>query len=313
MTLDIENGKKISEFDALLEAADSDLLIIRTSTGVKKITKAALIRELTPNEYFNEGRDLTVVFASEIAEYSDEWAWVQARLDAHKLNDLRAGDYIYVTMTTGEILCMQIAGINTGLNIFSGAVHPHIDWISRDCLATAHNWNDTNNNNGNSTEAQPFMASKVYAWLNTAVSGDSTSNILGKLPQKVRNVIKSKRLYMPTRYTNGSSLTDDNSWADKSFTGLWLPFEGEIFDHISWSTKGFGTGCCTQYELFKNSWKARMKRQGNGGSFCYWWTASAYSSTDARAVFVSTSGMSGYLGASNVNGVPVCFRTMATA
>ena len=276
-------------------------------------TLKAKLSQIIRNDYMNVGRDLTVVFASEIADYSDEWAWIQARLDAHNLDDLFEGDYIPVTMTTGEIIEMQIAGINTYLNIFSGAVHPHIDWISRDSLAATHVWNATNNNNGDSTEAQPFMASALYKWLNTTVSGDSTSNILSKLPQKVRNVIKAKRLYMPTRYTNGSSLTDDNSWADKSFTGLWLPFEGEIFEHCSWSTRGYGTAAMRQYGLFKSSWKAVMKRTGRGGSFGHWWTASAYSGNAAGSVIVHAHGISHSSSASSAYGVPVCFRTMAAA
>ena len=313
MNINIENGVRASALDQVLSAQDTDTLILNTANGTKKITKAELLRELAPNDYMNVGRDLTVVFASEIASYSDEWAWIQARLDAHNLDDLFEGDYIPVTMTTGEIIEMQIAGINTYLNIFSGAVHPHIDWISRDSLATTHVWNTTNNNNGDSTEAQPFMASALYKWLNTTVSGDSTSNILSKLPQKVRNVIATKRLYMPTRYTNGSSLTDDNSWADKSFTGLWLPFEGEIFEHCSWSTRGYGTAAMRQYGLFKSSWKAVMKRNGRGGSFGHWWTASAYSGIATSSVAVYAPGFSNYGYASNALGAPVCFRTMAAA
>ena len=313
MNINIENGVRASALDQVLSAQDIDTLILNTANGTKKITKAELLRELAPNDYMNVGRDLTVVFASEIANYSDEWAWIQARLDAHNLDDLFEGDYIPVTMTTGEIIEMQIAGINTYLNIFSGAVHPHIDWISRDSLATTHVWNTTNNNNGDSTEAQPFMASALYKWLNTTVSGDSTSNILSKLPQKVRNVIATKRLYMPTRYTNGSSLTEDNSWADKSFTGLWLPFEGEIFEHCSWSTRGFGTAAMRQYGLFKSSWKAVMKRAGRGGSLGDWWTASATSGNAAYSVSVNAGGISGRSNASYAHGVPVCFRTMAAA
>lgn len=313
MNINIENGVRASALDQVLSAQDNDTIILITENGTKKITKAELLQELAPNDYMNVGRDLTVVFASEIANYSDEWAWIQARLDAHNLDDLFEGDYIPVTMTTGEIIEMQIAGINTYLNIFSGAVHPHIDWISRDSLATTHVWNTTNNNNGDSTEAQPFMASALYKWLNTTVSGDSTSNILSKLPQKVRNVIATKRLYMPTRYTNGSSLTDDNSWADKSFTGLWLPFEGEIFEHCSWSTRGYGTAAMRQYGLFKSSWKAVMKRNGRGGSFGNWWTASAGSGAATNSVYVSAYGMSANNTASGARGVPVCFRTMAAA
>ena len=305
MNINIENGVRASALDQVLSAQDTDTLILNTANGTKKITKAELLRELAPNDYMNVGRDLTVVFASEIADYSDEWAWIQARLDAYNLDDLFEGDYIPVTMTTGEIIEMQIAGINTYLNIFSGAVHPHIDWISRDSLATTHKWNEANDNNGTASEAQPFMASGVYAWL--------TGTVLPTLPTKVRNVIKAKRLYMPTRYNASQKLTDDSSWADKSFPSLWLPFEGEIFDHISWSTKGYGTACCVQYGIFKNSWKARMKRYGNGGSFGNWWTASAYSGYATYSVYVYANGFSNYDNASNARGVPVCFRTMAAA
>lgn len=46
MTLDITNGKKTTELDALLTASDDDLLIIRTSTGMKKITKGNLFKDI---------------------------------------------------------------------------------------------------------------------------------------------------------------------------------------------------------------------------------------------------------------------------
>ena len=308
MTSDIVNGKRVSELGTVTALTETDKLMVQTANGSKIIRFDKLKEIITPKtcDYFNEGRDLTVLFADEIATYGDAWAWIQARLDAHNLDDLRDGDYIPVTMSSGEVLIMQIAGINTYEGIFSGAVKPHIDWISRDCLATTHNWNASNDNNGTSAEAQPFMASAVYAWLNS-------SDVYGKLPEEVRAVIKGKRLYMPTRYSASGKLTDDGSWADKTFPHLWLPFEGEIFDHISWSTKGFGTACCVQYPLFAHSWKARMKGQGNSGTPVHWWTASSHSGSATHAVYVSAIGLSTNSPASNVLGVSVCFRTMAAA
>ena len=305
MTIDITNGIRASALDAASEADASDSVVLISQTGTKKVAKRKFLSGYQSNDYSNTGRNLEVVYADEIANYSNVWAWIQARLDAHNVDDLKPGDYILVTLTSGEIVEMQIAGIDTHLNIFSGAVHTHIDWISRDCLATTHNWNTSNDNNGTSTEVQPFMASAVYAWLE--------SEIYPKLPQAVRNVIKGKRLYMPTRYSASGKITDDNSWADKTFPHLWFPFEGEIFDHISWSTKGFGTACCVQYPIFKDSWKARMKRQGRGGSYVHWWTGSATSGYATHAVYVATHGLSTSSGASSVLGVPVCFRTMAAA
>lgn len=296
----------IPELERVLEAEDGDLLVIRTPTGTKTITKARLLADLgaVKKDYLNKGRDLTVVFATEIANFANPWSWVQDRLDNGNVDDLREGDYIPVTLTTGEVVEMQIAGICTHTGTFLDAVKAHVDWISRDCLATTHNWNETNDNNGTAAETQPFMASALYAWLE--------STVYPTLPQEVRDIIKGKRLYMPTRYSS-SKLTDDASWTDKTFPHLWLPFEGEVFDHESWSTKGFGTACCVQYPLFAHSWKARMKRRGKGGALVNWWTASARSGYATAAVLVYTNGLSTNDYASYAGGVPVCFRQMAAA
>ena len=41
-----------------------------------------------------EGVDLTVEFADEIAEYTDVWRWIKARIAAHKLDGIHDGDFI---------------------------------------------------------------------------------------------------------------------------------------------------------------------------------------------------------------------------
>ena len=45
-----------------------------------------------------KGRNLVTVFASEIAKYSDEWAWIRARIKAANYEGIYVGDYIPVTM-----------------------------------------------------------------------------------------------------------------------------------------------------------------------------------------------------------------------
>lgn len=297
--------KFFNNYTEIKEAASSANLIVYDGAGVKRISKGNFLSDYAKNDYLNTGRNLTVVFASEIANYSDPWAWIQARLDAGKVDDLRAGDYIPITLTNGQTHDMQIMGICTYTGIFSGAVKPHIDWMSRDCYSEKQKWNNSNINNGDANEAQPFMASALYSWLQ--------NTLLPLLPSAVRNVIAAKRLYMPTRYQSGSTLTDDNNWADKSFHGLWLPFEGEVFEHCSWSTVGYGTAAMRQYELFRNSWKAMMKRQGTGGEYCHWWLASAGSGNSTYACNVHTPGISYTYNASGACGVPVCFRTMASS
>ena len=250
------------------------------------------------------GRDLTVVFASEIANYSDEWAWIQARLDAHNVRDLRVGDYIPINVGTEKHLA-EIAGINTYRRTGDQEVKYHIDWISRDCYSQTVQFNTTNNNNGNASQANPFLASNLKNWL------DNTLYPL--LETKLKNVIKTKRILAPTRYSASGSLTDDNSWAWADFTKLWVPLETEIFDTLVWSTKGYGNGQAVQYPIFANSYEHRMKGQGPGGARAPWWTASAYSGYSTGVVYVTAAGYSYNGHASGALCVPVCFRTMAAA
>lgn len=259
---------------------------------------------------FYEGRDLTVVFASEIANYTDEWAWIQARLNNHNVSDLRVGDYIPITIAASgsvpaETHKAEIAGIKTYYKTGDNQVGYHIDWITRDCYSQVVKWNTTNVNNGNSTKQNPFLASNLKSWL------DSTLYPL--LPAKVKNVIKGKRVLVPYRYTNGSTLTDDNSWGWETFDKLWVPFESEIFDQTVWCTRGYGNGQAVQYPIYANSYAHRIKGAGPNGGRCYWWSASASGGNSTNVVLVGNHGYSHSHGASHELRVPVCFRTMEDA
>lgn len=262
------------------------------------------------NRTFYVGRDLTVVFADEIANYSDEWAWIQARLNNHNVSDLRVGDYIPITIAASgsvpaETHKAEIAGINTYRKTGDTEIGYHIDWITRDCYSQTVQWNTSNVNNGNSTKKSPFLASNLKSWL------DNTLYPL--LPAKLRNVIKAKRILAPYRFTSGSTLTDDNSWGWEDFDKLWVPLEAEIFDQTVWSTRGYGNGQAVQYPLLANSYSHRIKGSGPDGSRCTWWTASAHGGSSTGAVNVYGSGHSDGDVASTAHRVPVCFRTMEDA
>lgn len=261
------------------------------------------------NRIMLPGRDLTVVFADEIADYSDEWAWIQARLDAHDVSGLRVGDYIQINIAANggiaaETHKAEIAGINTYRRTGDSGheVGYHIDWITRDCYSGTVQFNTSNNNNGNASNSSPFLASNLKSWL------DGT--LYGLLDAKLKAVIKAKRILAPYRYQSGATLTDDNSWGWQDFDKLWVPLEGEIFDSLVWSTKGFGNGQAVQYPIFANSYEHRMKGAGPGGARAYWWAASAHSGHSTSVVRVDGNGYSDYNGASNAICVPVCFRTM---
>ena len=245
------------------------------------------------------GKDLTVKFAEEVALFSDAWAWIQDRLDNDNLSGIHVGDYIPATVN-GETHQMQIAGIDTYYRTGDSEVGHHIDWISRDCYSATVKFNTTNNNNGNASEQSPFKASNLYTWLN--------STLYNLLPAELRAVIKNKRILAPLRYSSGGSITDDSSWAWEDWGPLWVPLESEIFDGITWSTKGFGNGQGVTYPLFRSSYKNRIKGAGPGGARAHWWTASALSGNATYVVFVTAHGDSNYDNASDALYVPVCFR-----
>lgn len=264
------------------------------------------ISELSRNY---EGVDLTVKFANEISNYTDEWEWIQARLNNHNVRDLHVGDYIPINIAANggiaaETHKAEIAGINTYRRTGDSGheVGYHIDWITRDCYSGTVKFNTTNINNGNASNSSPFLASNLKSWL------DGTLYPL--LDAKLKAVIKAKRILAPYRYQSGATLTDDNSRGWQDFDKLWVPLEGEIFDSLVWSTKGFGNGQAVQYPIFANSYEHRMKGAGPGGARATWWTASAYSGNSTYVVDVDYYGNSNYGYASSAICVPVCFRTM---
>lgn len=280
--------------------SDNPVGNLNALTTTDKSSVVAAINELNSNY---EGVDLTVKFANEISNYSDEWKWIQARLNAHNVRDLHVGDYIPIKVGAENHLA-EIAGINTYRRTGDSGheVGYHIDWITRDCYSQTVQFNTTNINNGTADKKNPFLASNLKSWL------DSTLYPL--LDAKLKNVIKAKRILAPSRYKSGATLTDDNSWAWQDFDKLWVPLETEIFDCLVWSTKGFGNGQAVQYPIFANSYEHRMKGVGPGGARARWWTASATSGNSATVVHVNGNGHSNHDGASGAFCVPVCFRTM---
>lgn len=248
-----------------------------------------------------KGRDLTVVFANEIANYTDAWAWIHARITAGNYAGIYVGDYIPITVKN-ETVQMQVAGIDVYTNTTDQGLGHHIDFISRDCFSETVQWNTTNNNNGNATDGCPYMVSNLHTWLATLSS---------HLPQAVKNHIVTKRSLMETRYSASGALTDSTGWEWKDIGLLWVPHEYEVFGSVVWATKGYGQGQAMQYPIFANSWLNRIKGAGHGGSRCTWWLASVRSGDSTHACSVYAYGYADYWYASTAGRVPVCFRIKA--
>ena len=286
-----------------------------TSGGVTRYIKDEAARndidllKKQGNQAFG-GRNLADLFASEIAHYDSEWEWIQDRCDGKYLRDLMVRDYLPLTLTTAEQTEQQIAGINCYYDTTDEAVGYHIDFISRDCMATTVKWNTSNNNNGNATNAAPYMVSNLRTWL--------LGTVYPTLPASVKDVITNKRYLMGSRYSASGTLTDDTTWSWQDLGAIWVPSEYEVFGSVIWGTKGYGQGQAMQYPIFANNWIDRIKGAGKDGSRCSWWTLTPVSGYSTYAVFVNYHGYadnygdaSSYAHTSGEYRAPLCFRVSA--
>ena len=288
--------------------------------------KAAFAAEQIANRVY-PGADLTVKYAAEIAAEpynGNVWAWIKARIQAADYTGLHIGDYIPF-VAGGNTIKAEIGGIDTYYNYGDTAVGHHIDFISRDCWPDAHVFNKANYNNGTSVSPHPWLASDLYAWLNSLamqVPNAATANpamvavdysatgVYNKLPAELKAVIVQKRLLLPSRYTAGSLLIDDNSWAWADAGKLWVPSEIEVYGCEHWGSKnGYSSGGFQQYPIFANNMK-RVKGAGDGGDRASWWLLSAGGGNSAAFAYVSGYGGGGsyYSASGTLIRAPLCFR-----
>ena len=274
---------------------------------------------------YYEGVDLTQKFASEIANYSDEWAWIKARIQAGNFKGIYVCDYIPITCSNGYVLNAQVAGINTykGYGDNNNVVGNHIDFICKELWNDLHVMNKTYYNNGNANSPSPFLASDLNYWLNS-MSGNvpngpydpsvttevdyTTSGVLYYLPDKLKNQIITKRVSLPSRYTEGKVLTDDNSRAWQSTGKLWIPSEVEVVGTAIWGNSRFGMGGFVQYPLFACNMN-RVKLRCASKDRRQWWLLSTEAGNSMDFASASDVGSCSINGATSVwVGAPVCFR-----
>lgn len=250
-----------------------------------------------------EGRDLTVVFANEIAKTYDEWAWIRNRIEAVNYAGIYVGDYIPFQTTDGIMLKAQIAGIDTyyGSNdVSEGTVPHHIDFISKECLPTAVAWTDNGSNNGSAENGSPYMISTLKTYLNDTV--------LSKIPSKIKNHILSKTMLLERRYSSTGELTKSQGEEYADVGELWVPSEYEVFGSPKYGTKNYSEGLQVQYPIFAHNCSSRIKKVSGLSDACYWWLLTV-SALDAKGIcHVDTGGACKDEYYSRTNHVPVCFR-----
>ena len=269
------------------------------------------------DDRYYPGVDLTTQFASEIAGYSDPWAWIKARIRAGDFSKLHVADYIPVTCTNGTKFNARIAGINTYKGYGDTAVGNHIDFISASVWPTTFKMNLKNFNNGLDADHQyPWLSSNGYHFLNSLAGNvpNGTGNLPETeavdytaggvyffLPDALKNVIVEKRMYIPKRFSASGIQSEDNAGGWENIGKLWLPSEVEVTGAPIWGCNKYGAMGSVQYPLFAQNMNRNIGRN-------LWWTLSAASGYATYFVFVANFGSVYNRYASSDYRGPVCFR-----
>lgn len=274
--------------------ASAHKIVVTTDDGDKTIT-AEQLRAWAENEAahaYNYGKEIALT-----------WDEISAKTKKGDFSGLRIGDYKTVTLTTGEVVIMEIAGIDPYFGSGDQEAGHHILWVSRDCLAATYQMRSNNTNNGTSAEPNPYRASALFSTLQ--------NTIFPTVPAEIRAHIIEMRGMLEKRYSGSGTLDYSNDWAWYSRGKAILLTPIEVFGTAGWSESGWsnGGGVNVHLPLFAGSSKHVIKRKGNGGGRVGWWLASAYAGSNATFCRVYDNGNCYDGNASSSFGVPLSFFT----
>jgi hypothetical protein len=332
---EVENVKAALDFinNKTTKADAENVKYINTNFYLLKNVKETLDELLALSAIYNriyEGVDLSVKFASEIAaapHNGNVWAWIQARIQEANYWGIYVGDYIPFVCSNGYAIKAEVAGIDTYYKYGDQQQTHHIDFIARDLWPDTHVYNKANYNNGTSVSPYTWLASDLYAFLNSlqmnvpnTATADPTlvavdyraTGVYDKLPIALQNVISTKCLLLPQRYAAGSLLTADNTWGWVDAGKLWIPSEVEVYGMEHWGSKnGYSGGGYQQYPIFSTNMK-RIKGAGDGGGGSAWWLSSAMVGYSTSCACVGGLG-DAILAAATDSSIraPLCFRIRA--
>lgn len=274
--------------------ASAHKIVVTTDDGDKTIT-AEQLRAWAENEAahpYNYGKEIAL-----------SWGEISTKTKKGDFSGLRIGDYKTITLTTGEIVIMEIAGINPYPGSGDQEAGNHILWVSRDCLATTYQMRSGNTNNGTSAEPNPYRASALFSTLQ--------NTIFPTVPAEIRTHVIEMRGLLEQRYSSSGTLNNSNNWAWYSRGKAILLTPIEVFGTAGWGESGWsnGGGVNVHLPLFAGSSKHFIKRKGNGGERVDWWLAAASAGHSTNFCLVSASGTSYTSSASYSFGVPLSFFT----
>lgn len=251
-----------------------------SSAGTKTVTIAYTENGVTKTTTLS----VTVVQVGNFA--TSTWAEIKAAVQAG-INGLdlssvwNIGDTKSVTLTTNEVIELQIAGFNH--DTYSDGVTAPVTLVMKDCLSSIEPMNSANSNAG----GYPASAMKTYV----------ETNIYNKLPSDLKAIVSPVKKRCYTLYPDASSLSEANY-------NVWLLAEAEVFDSVS-HTIGNGEG--TKYPIFTNN-TSRVKKVNTVTRL--WWLRSCTKSSGRSFVLVYDDGNVSYANATDYCGVAVglCVR-----
>ena len=274
--------------------ASAHKIVITTDDGDKTIT-AEQLRAWAENEAahpYNYGKEIALT-----------WDEISAKTKKSDFSGLRIGDYKTVTLTTGEVVIMEVAGINPYVGSGDQEAGNHILWVSRDCLATTYQMRSNNTNNGTSAEPNPYRASALFSTLQ--------NTIFPTVPAEIRAHVIEMRGSLEQRYSSSGTLNNNNNlaWYSRGKAILLTPIE--VFGTAGYGESGYsnGGGVNVRLPLFAGSSKHFIKRKGNGGERALWWLAVAAAGNSVSFCNVDDSGDNDSSLASRSYGVPLSFFT----
>ena len=217
-------------------------------------------------------------------EISYTWAEIKTKCENDDLNDIEVGDYKDITLTTGEKVRMEVAGINCykgqGVNTI---IDNHIDFISRNCLETPRRLHSSLLCLGSYSEGNPFKNSELYNYINTT--------LYNQLPSDLKSVIIEKIQSYERRVSGGA-----NDIYFGSYNKIWLPSEFEITGKYVYSKCIGGESNHVWYPIFMNQGR-RIKGKGfndyyddRGRNRIYWWTSSISGSSNEHYCYIDNTG-----------------------
>lgn len=275
--------------------------------GEDSATAKKGVRDLMEIEYdaqlvlgIYKGRDLNEVFANEIADYTSDAEWFNARINAGDFTGIRIFDHFDITLTDNKVFRYRVAAIDPYFHCNDNAITKHhIIMVPDQVWPDSVVWNTTSTNQGTASENHPYLASNLHRW--------EINTFYPLMPTQWKNVMATHRLMLEERYSASGSLTSSNSWSWVDVGKIFSLSETEVYGQIAYGSSLYSIGADCHFDTFFKHSKHRI-RQNYSGQRSSWWLRNA-SNSQTSACNVHHSGLASAYNASGSGFYALpCFR-----